>query len=345
MLFHRLAPARAAQLVAMLIITLAVLSTGCTGAQSALDAASPQARQLARLSWWMFGTAGAVMVLVMALLLFGVLRGRRTERARPLDARASRNLVVGGGVILPLVAAVALLIGSSIIGTQHGASAKPPADAMLIEVTAHRWWWEVNYLDANGHVQAVTANEIRVPVGQPVRVNLKSSDVIHSFWAPNLQGKADMVPGRTNVAWFIADREGTYRGQCAEFCGLQHAKMAFYIVVQPEAEFIAWRTRQAQPAAAPASDHARRGREIFETRSCLLCHTVRGTAAMGKTGPDLTHVASRSHLAAGVLPNRSGQLAAWIVDPQGIKPGTLMPATSLSGEELQALLAYLQQLQ
>lgn len=316
------------------------VAAGCTGQQSVLDPASAQASNLALLSWILFGVSAAILLAVMALLLAGITRARNGRAERPLEARHSRNLVLYGGVVIPLVTLTGFLVASALLGRESGASV-PPRDAIVVEVTAHRWWWEVHYLDADGRRIATLANELYAPVGRPVRVNLKSSDVIHSFWAPNLQGKKDMIPGRTNVSWFTATREGAFRGQCAEFCGEQHAKMAFFVVAVPPDRFDAWLQRQAAPAAEPDNDLARRGRQVFMSTTCFMCHAIRGTRAMGQVAPDLTHVASRQSLAAGALRNNPGALAAWIVDPQNVKPGTRMPATDLNGEDLQALLHYL----
>lgn len=310
------------------------------GAMSAMDPASPQAAQVASLSWWMFGFGAVVLLGVTALVLVATLRAHRSQHPRPLSDRQGHWMVWTGGVVLPLASAIALLIASLAVGrTTEG---RAPADAITVEVTGHRWWWEIHYLDERGNRIAGTANEIHVPVGRAVRLQLKSSDVIHSFWAPNVQGKTDMIPGHTNEAWFRVDRAGTWRGQCAEFCGLQHAFMGFVLVATPQAEFDDWLRAQAEPSAPPASELALIGQRVFESRACVMCHAVRGTVAGGQVAPDLTHVASRGTLAAGRLPNNRGSLAAWILDPQQVKPGTLMPATALSGDELHALLHYLE---
>lgn len=310
------------------------------GTMSALEAVSPQAAKVASLSWWMFGFGAVVLLGVTVLVAVATLRARRSPEGRPMAERHGHWLVWGGGVLLPLGSAIALLVASLAIGrTTEG---RAPADALTVEVTGHQWWWEIHYLDASGNRTAGTANEMHVPVGRPVRLLLKSSDVIHSFWAPNVQGKTDMVPGHTNEAWFQVDRAGTWRGQCAEFCGLQHAFMGFVLVAAPQAEFDAWLRAQAEPASTPRGELARHGQRVFESRACVMCHAVRGTIAAGQVAPDLTHVASRQTLAAGRLPNNRGSLAAWILDPQKVKPGTNMPATALSGDELHALLHYLE---
>jgi cytochrome c oxidase subunit 2 len=217
----------------------------------------------------------------------------------------------------------------------------PLQDALPIRVTAHQWWWEVLYDDPQPGRIFSTANEIHVPVGRPVVVTLLADDVIHSFWVPSLHGKKDLIPGRTNVIEFRADQPGTYRGFCAEFCGLQHAFMSFDVVAMPPQEFDAWAQHQREPAPEPADASARRGRELFLSGSCMLCHAVHGTPANARKAPDLTHVATRERLAAGRIPNTPQDLAAWIADPQKIKPGVNMPAHPLPPDDLQALVAYL----
>jgi cytochrome c oxidase subunit 2 len=326
-------------LLSSLVLAAPVLSA-CQGRQSILDPASRQASDLAVLSWILFGVGAVILFVVMVLLLAGISRARGARQERPLDQRHNRALVVYGGVVIPLGILVVFLVASAVLGSESAGSS-PPEDAIVVEVTGHRWWWEVHYLDRRGRRIATLANELYAPLNRPVRVNLRSNDVIHSFWAPNLQGKKDMIPGRTNVSWFTPTRQGIFRGQCAEFCGEQHGKMAFFVVVVPQTEFDAWLARQQAPAAAPLDARAEHGQQVFLSAPCVMCHAVRGTTAMGQVAPDLTHFASRQSLAAGVLPNNRGALAAWIVDPQHIKPGTRMPATRLRSDQLQALLHYL----
>jgi cytochrome c oxidase subunit 2 len=191
----------------------------------------------------------------------------------------------------------------------------------------------------------VTANEIHVPAGRPVRLRLSSADVIHSFWVPQLMPKTDLIPGQVNETWLTANRPGIYRGQCAEYCGLQHALMAFLVVADGPAAFDRWVALQRAPAAEPAGTLATRGRQVLERTSCATCHTVRGTSARGTAGPDLTHLASRQQLGAGAVPNTPGHLGGWIANSQTIKPGNLMPPQPLTSEELQALIAYLETLE
>jgi cytochrome c oxidase subunit 2 len=224
------------------------------------------------------------------------------------------------------------------------ALATPPAGAPLsIEIVGHQWWWEVHYPDPTPSRAVTTANEVHIPVGRPVQVRLESRDVIHSFWVPNLQGKRDLIPGHVNTVWLQADQPGLFHGQCAEFCGAQHAHMAFLIVAEPESAFSAWLDGQRQPAASPATDDQARGQEAFLSRTCALCHTVRGANAWGQNGPDLTHLATRRELAAGTLPNRHGSLVEWVTDPHRVKPGTKMPPMPPE-TGIQALVAYLESL-
>jgi cytochrome c oxidase subunit 2 len=220
----------------------------------------------------------------------------------------------------------------------------PSKRPLTIEVVAHQWWWELQYKDSTPGGLFTTANELHVPVGQPVLLVLTSRDVIHSFWVPNLAGKKDLVPGRTQSWWFQADTPGVYRGQCAEFCGHQHAKMALLVVAEPLTDYQAWVRRSQQPAVTPSDPVAARGQQVFMNGTCVMCHAIQGTPARSRNGPDLTHLASRRTLAAATLENTRGALAGWIVDPQRVKPGTQMPPSQLSSQDLDALLTYLQTL-
>jgi cytochrome c oxidase subunit 2 len=213
--------------------------------------------------------------------------------------------------------------------------------AMTVDIVGHQWWWEVIYNSTDPSQTVTTANEVHVPVGQPVTLKLTSADVIHSFWVPSLMGKADLIPGRNNELTFTAEKAGVYNGTCAEFCGLQHAHMGIRVVAQERKAFDFWRQAQLKPAEKPSTPSAEAGETVFETSACTLCHNISGTPASGQSGPDLTHLASRSSLAAGTLPMGRGQLAAWISDPQGIKPGAQMPDVRLAPRQLNALLDYL----
>jgi cytochrome c oxidase subunit 2 len=215
---------------------------------------------------------------------------------------------------------------------------------LLLKVTARQWWWEVQYEEGGPSEFVTDANEIHLPVGRTVAIDLHSPDVIHSFWVPNLHGKRDMIPGHPTRIFLRADEPGTYWGQCAEFCGYEHAKMRFAVIVEPPDQFKSWLEAQRKPAAPPQSDSERRGQQVFLGTTCIMCHTIQGTPARGTVGPNLTHIASRTRLAAGTLPNTRGHLAGWVADPQRIKPGVRMPMNPLSPEELRTLLDYLESL-
>jgi cytochrome c oxidase subunit 2 len=241
-----------------------------------------------------------------------------------------------------VVGLLVLLAGD--VFTTRALARLPLRDAVDIELVGHQWWWEARYRAADTSLEFTTANELTIPVGRPVIVTLRADDVIHSLWIPNLAGKKDMIPGRTATLHLRADRAGTYRGQCAEFCGLEHALMALLVHAVPPAEYDAWAANQRQPARAPLEPSARRGRDVFLNASCARCHAIAGTPAQGSIGPDLTHLASRRTIAAGMFPNNRGHLAGWISDPQALKPGVNMPANPLPPDDLQAVLAYLETL-
>jgi cytochrome c oxidase subunit 2 len=248
--------------------------------------------------------------------------------------------MVIGGVLFPgVVLTVLFLLNLEVLGTLYprGGEKGP----LTIEVTGKQWWWEVRYLDSAPNRIVRTANELHLPVGQRVRLRLRSQDVIHSFWVPGLQGKIDMIPGRTNTFWLQADSAGAWRGQCAEFCGMQHAKMAFVVVAHSPDEFARWLERERAPAPEPRDSAGHAGRQAFLSSGCVLCHTVRGTSAQATAGPDLTHVASRRTLAAGELPNTRGNLFGWIANPQALKPGTKMPAVPMTRDQLHAITDYI----
>jgi cytochrome c oxidase subunit 2 len=331
---HRLRPVS-------LALSGALLSA-CAGRQSALDPQGPVAERITLFFWIMASVAGVILALVLILLLAGQFRGWRQRQHRPLTYIQSRNLVIAAGLVMPVVVLLAFSLSSA---ATDRVLAKPlPADVLTIEVIGRQWWWEVHYLDSRQNRIATTANEIHIPVGRPVRLLLKAADVIHSFWVPNLNGKTDLIPGKTNTSRVQADRPGTFRGQCGEFCGLQHARMAFLVEAQPVAEFQTWLDRQKQPAATPVDPALARGQEVFLSSQCIMCHSVRGTRAQGRVAPDLTHFGSRQTLAAASVPNSRGHLAGWILNPHSIKPGNFMPPTQLAPDDLSALLDYLHSL-
>jgi cytochrome c oxidase subunit 2 len=281
----------------------------------------------------------AVFGVVLAFLVAAVVKSRRKEAASAPHPRWGEPFVVIGGIVVPSLVLVAVFVVS--LRDMAALSSPEPEPRITIEVVGHDWWWEVVYEEAG----AVTANEIHVPVGEPVRLELTTDDVIHSFWVPQLQAKTDLIPGQTNVMWLEADEPGRYRGQCAEYCGLQHANMIFYVVAEPAGEFQTWLSEQAGDAPEPQDFSAAAGREVFLNGTCAGCHAIRGTEATATLGPDLTHLAARDTIAAGVLDNTRSDLATWIVDPQGVKPGATMPPTSLTADELDNLLDYLEQLE
>jgi len=310
---------------------------------SIFDPTSPQARAITHLWWWMFGVGAAVWLTVIAVMLYTV-RARRTARDSDVPQQVSDTDRRVERYVAASIFVTVLILGGFLafdfgVGRQL---AQHPQRALTIEVVAHQWWWEAQYIDPDPSKRIVTANEIHVPTHEPVQIRLKSPDVIHSFWAPNLNGKRDLIPGYVSSLWFTADTAGTYRGQCAEFCGLEHAKMAFYIVAEPPADFAAWRVAAAASPTPPTDSTLLYGQRVFMSGGCAVCHTIAGTEARSNIGPNLTHFKSRSTLAAGTLVNSRANLARWIMDPQSIKPGVRMPPSPLSRVQVDALVAYLE---
>lgn len=315
------------------------------GLHDALNAMGPQAGHIAQL-WNIFlVVCTAVFAAVIVALVMAVRRAPRAEPLEPPDLRTVNvpeprlRRSVGTATAIVVVGLLVLLAAS--VFTDRALARLPLKDAINIEVTANQWWWSVTYLNGPVDETFTTANEIHVPVGRPVIVRLKSTDVIHSLWVPSLAGKRDLIPGRTATLTFQADRPGIYRGQCAEFCGFQHTFMAFEVHAHPPAEYEGWRQAQLAPPPEPADATAQRGRMLFQSIQCAMCHSVQGTVAGARTAPDLTHFASRRTIGAGTLPNTPANLASWIADPHQHKPGVNMPANPLSGDDLAALVAYL----
>jgi cytochrome c oxidase subunit 2 len=310
---------------------------------SVLHPYSPETYLIDRLWDAMYLTSIVVFVLVVAALLWGALRRRPVQASESAPVR-ERSLTTG--VVVATGVTVLILFGflAYDIAVGRQLTRNPGDRALQIRVTGHQWWWEVQYRDSLPQNWITTANEIHVPVGRPVVFELRSTDVIHSFWPPNLSPKRDLITGDANSLWFQADSPGVYRGQCAEYCGLQHAKMAFLVIADPPDSFATWLTRQRDTALTPTDQLTRRGQEVFLSSTCVMCHAISGTPAGSRIGPDLTHLASRRTIAAGTLPNTRGNLAGWILDPQRIKPGTKMPPNRLDPADLQALLAYLETL-
>jgi cytochrome c oxidase subunit 2 len=285
-------------------------------------------------------TGGVVVLSVVALLILIVLLRRREKGVGRWMPGTAFVAVLGFGIPLAVLVGLFALTLSTIPATSPARATTSSPHALTVEVTGRQWFWDVEYPKAGVR----TANEIHIPVGEPVEEVAHTDDVIHSLWVPQLNRKIDMIPGRTNTLTFRANRVGDFRGQCAEFCGLQHAHMALWVVVEPKASFERWLTAQAAPARIPASQTEEQGQQVLLGSSCVYCHRIAGTNATGEVGPDLTHLASRRTLAAATLPNTRGYLAGWILDPQHVKPGNKMPATALDGGQLQELLDYLESL-
>jgi cytochrome c oxidase subunit II len=316
--------------------------TGCQGWQSALDTHGPEAKTLENLFWIFTGILGAVWIATMIAVLFS-LRRRRAAGEDPLvtHPRTDRRM----GIVVSSAVGLTLVIVLSLTALSYGGQRElfsHKDGAVSMTVVGHQWWWEVQYEDQQPSRTFTTANEIHVPVGEPILIKLEASDVIHSFWVPSLAGKLDLIPGRQNQIQIQADRPGIYRGQCAEFCGAQHAHMSMLVVAESREEFEHWRDRQIAAAQPPSDPESRRGHDIFLTKPCLMCHQIRGTSAGGRVAPDLTHVGSRRMIASGTLETTRGNLAAWIIDPQGIKPGVHMPVIKLEPDEVQPLAVYLE---
>jgi cytochrome c oxidase subunit 2 len=319
----------------------AACTAGCGGVQSVLNPAGPQSSSIAALTWWFFGVCGVAYVIVMCAIVWAIARRRQPSDDAPETGRRL-GIVVTGAVVLTTLTLVVLSIASVVSG--RGLTSPSAPGAITVDVIGHQWWWEFQYHDVSPNEIVNAPNELHIPVGVPVVIKAMSRDVIHSFWVPNLHGKRDLIPGIVTHTWIQADTVGVYRGQCAEFCGYQHANMAFLVVVEPMDRFLSWLQAQRRGAPQPTTALERRGRDVFMNGPCASCHTVRGTSAGSRVGPDLTHVASRQTIAAGTLPNTRGHRAGWIADSQSIKPGNRMPPNLVGGEDLQALLAYMETL-
>jgi cytochrome c oxidase subunit II len=311
--------------------------TGCAGAHSITEPRSPEARSINRNYWLLFWLAVGVYAVVITLVLVAMAKRRTTAEPQRRQRFDNRFIAIGGLtvpiLILGVVAVVTVRVANDL--SPAGASASAPVQ---ITVEGRDWWWRIEYPNDG----VVTANEIHVPVGQAVDITLISADVIHSLWIPELNGKQDLVPGQVNHLRFTADTVGKYLGRCAEFCGIQHARMLFVVFVDSQSDYRAWLDTNRAPAKAPTGGQPEHGEQILTTTACAGCHTVRGTAADGTVGPDLTHVASRSTIAAGVLPNTPADMRHWLDKTQTVKHGALMPELDLSNADLDALVAYLE---
>jgi cytochrome c oxidase subunit II len=324
------------------VVGLAALVAGCDGKQSSLHPESHASHVIANLFWWMMGIAWGGLALVVALLLLAWKRRNRRgigsdDKGPKAGERAGWFVVVGAGIVMPIGLIAALFFVSDIFVIKATEAPAANATTLTVLVIGHQWWWEVRYPGTN----AVTANEIHIPARTPVRLEVRTADVIHSVWVPELNRTIDTIPGRTNVIELDAKKAGTFRGQCDEFCGLQHAHMSFLVIAQPQAAFRRWLVKESRPATVPATAAARRGEQAFVGGSCASCHSIRGTDARGYVGPDLTHVAGRRTLAAVTIDNRPDLLAHWITDAQDVKPGNQMPDLKIGGKRLHDLVTYL----
>lgn len=325
---------------------------GCgTTQQSSVNPAGPESGRIAGLFWFFTIVLGIIFILVIAFLLGTLLRGHRGIEQEPLEhthapstateEKLTRNVIAATAVTVIILL---VLLVSSVTAGRALSAAGAAKNGMVVEVIGNQWWWYVRYPNDIANRIVVTANEIHIPVGRPVLIRGESNDVIHSFWVPNLNGKIDLIPSHVTTRPIIADRPGRFRGQCAEFCGLQHAHMSLWVVADPPDQFQAWMNQQLQPAVTPSDADLQRGQQVFMNHACVFCHTITGTPANGAVGPDLTHFGGRSTIAAGTLPNTKGNLGGWITDPQNVKPGNHMATIPISADELQPLLDYLESL-
>jgi cytochrome c oxidase subunit II len=325
----------------LLQLSLCLPLSACGGWQSALDAHGTSAISLKQLIILIVAVCSLVWTLVMVALI-RALWLKRPQRARPAEVDPRRERRMSGVVIAATIVTTVVIASftvASFLTTRSLSMAGP--DDLTIKIGGSQWWWNVQYLDPQPERDFQTANEIHIPVGRNVRFQLEGDDVIHSFWVPSLAGKQDLIPGRPNELSIRAERVGVYRGQCAEFCGLQHAHMAFLVIAETQEAFDKWVEAQRQPAVSPSDEESAAGRDAFLAKPCASCHTIRGTPASGTTGPDLTHVGGRKYIGAGLFETSRGSLAAWIADPQTLKPGNNMPMVPLTSEELRSISAYM----
>ena len=332
-------PIRAAARLGFL--TIALVACGSSSSPSMLDGKGSESRDIAGLWWIMFGIACAVYLVVAGFIVQAILhrpKGDQGERAEPEVARRfDDRMIVWGGVIVPVL--ILAVLGYLTVHTTN-ALRRPERNALRVDVAGERWWWAVTYPDAH----FTTANEIRLPAGRPIEIRLTSDNVIHSFWVPQLAGKVDTIPGQVNTLRFVARTPGVYKGECAEFCGIQHTHMGFIVRVSPAGDFDRWMIQHSQPALEPASESAALGETVFNAQTCAGCHTINGTPAHGTIGPDLTDMGERLTIGAGALENTPSNLARWIQNAPGVKPGVLMPELTLSSRDVSALVAYLESL-
>lgn len=332
----------------LLVAPPVLLLASCGGAQSVLDPAADQASSVFGIWTLMLWVCGIMYALVLVFLALAIWKARRKLAGPPLaegqKSPADQPLIrmLTGWVGLVVLGLLVLTFGSFLVDRQLAMADQ--RDAVTVRITGNQWWWRVEYLDPVPSRRFVTANELHLPLDRPARIELEAGDVIHSFWAPNLSGKQDLIPGRTNRLLVTPRKAGQFRGQCAEFCGLQHAWMALDVTVEPQAVFNAWAEAQRQAPPAPVTPETIHGRDVFVGAACNSCHQIVGQPAQGQTGPDLTHLASRRSLAAGARLYSRAALDEWLKDPQALKPGNHMPLVRMRPEERAALVAYLDSL-
>lgn len=314
--------------------------TACAGSQTPLDPAADQASRLYGLLQLMLWVCGSMYLLVLGFLCWAIWRARRKLHPEPHGSERGLKVSLGVWAGVIVVGLTVLTTGSFLV--DRGLAQAAARSQLEVRVTGQQWWWRIAYREPESGTWIETANELHLPVGKTARVELGSVDVIHSFWVPNVAGKTDVIPGRANAQEITPRREGWFRGQCAEFCGLQHAHMALDVKVESPEAFQAWLAAQARAAAAPTDPTLVRGMQVVTGGACAACHVVRGTSAYGRPGPDLTHIASRRSIAAGLMPFSRAALQGWIAQPAALKPGTNMPAVSLSASDADAVAHYLE---
>jgi cytochrome c oxidase subunit II len=333
----------------ILVLPCSVVLTACGGSHNALNSAGLQSGHIESLWWIFFWITAGVYVIVMAVLAAAILRRKRADENSAPETRPDPDRERRAGNIIKAAVGLSVFILFTLMilsfRTGREVSSLSYVDSPIeIHITGNQWWWDIEYRDPIPSMNIRTANELHLPVGRPVKLRLQSNDVIHSFWLPNMHGKMDLIPGYKSMYFFRPDRIGTYFGQCAEFCGYQHAKMRLVLFVESQDDFEKWAAAQRAVPLPPSDPTALRGQQIFEQSVCTQCHAVAGTKANARVGPDLTHVASRHFIASASLRNAREHLETWITDPQTIKPGVRMPMNRYSEEDLHALVTYIENL-
>jgi cytochrome c oxidase subunit 2 len=323
---------------------LLAIVTGCATPQSTLSPGGPAAGSISWLEWSVLITFLVIAFIMWLLLAWAAIRRRGSLATHePWDIGGGQRWILVGGFLIPFIVLSAFFLMSTVSMRSFPVHDGDYMHHPEIRVIGHQWWWEVQYLGHPEDQQFTTANEIHIPVGRPIDIELVAGDVIHSFWVPKLHGKVDLIPGQRNYIRIQANAPGNYSGQCAEFCGEQHAHMLLLVVAQPEEDYKAWYAQQLNPAAEPMTAEALHGRDVFMGAACSLCHQIRGTEAHGFVAPDLTHLASRQRIASNSYTNDTANLEAWVTHAQSLKPGAEMPdVTAFSGKDLRALVSFLQ---